>query len=196
MLPKNGARMIKDLGKILSLIYVAGLISFRLEAIIVKLSDLQTMAQKSDLVIHGYVGEQKVIKDELGRNVTISDVEVVDGLFGAKTGEIIQIYQVGGSSSGVNMPIIGGQKYNVGQELMFFGLSAGTKNYVSFGAGQGKLDIERHKSRTIVKEDLGNVGELRSNALGKKGIYAPEPLIYSDLDILKSEIRQMLKAKP
>ncbi len=157
---------------------------------VTKLADLNTMALRSDLVVHGYVGEQEVNYDEWGRLVTLTKVEVLDGLYGAKTGQIITLYQVGGSKDGIVSPMIGGQHYELGQELIFFGLEAG-QSFVSFGAGQGKLDINPGQT-DAVREDLGDVVALDPHGSGKSA-YHPSPLTYSDVDILKNEIRQMLK---
>jgi hypothetical protein len=160
--------------------------------LVVQLSDLQTMAKRSDLVVHGYVGNQRVEKDSLGRPITLSEVEVVDGLYGAKSGEIITIYQVGGEKDGVHMPILGGHVYKVFQELIFFGLKVDNA-YVSYGAGQGKLDIISVHKNENVREDLGNIIAVdpygRANSRG----FVPLPLTFPEKDTLKNEIRLMLK---
>ncbi len=150
------------------------------------------MAQRSDVVIHGYVGQQKVMTDERGRNITLSDIEVVEGLYGAKTGEIITLYQVGGDKNGVISPLIGGQRYELGQEVIFFGLKLG-ESFVSYGAGQGKLDINQKASTEKVREDLGDVSAVDSHSSMGARAYRPAPLTFSDVDILKDEIKQMLK---
>ena len=161
-------------------------------AVIVKLSDLQTMAQKSDIVFHGYVGEQRVSYDKMGRIVTYTDLEVIDGLYGSKPGQVITVYQVGGEHNGVVMPLLGGHVYRLGQEVILFGLIL-KNSYVSFGAGQGKLDISPGLGEEEVKEDLGDVSTLGPSVGGSLGIAAPEPLTYSSTTLLKDEIRLMLK---
>lgn len=167
--------------------------ALKASSLIVHLSDLQTMAKRSDLVAHGYVGDKKVTTDNLGRLITLTDIEVIDGLYGAKTGEVITVYQVGGEKDGIVMPLMGGQNYRLGQEVILFGLVL-DNTYVSFGAGQGKLDIEQDKGHEIVREDLGDVGAI--NTLGDKAIvYKPEPLTFDNKEILKDEIRLMLKQR-
>ncbi len=157
------------------------------QAIIVQLTDLHTMAKRSDVVIHGYVGEQKVSTDEFGRLITVSEVEVIDGLYGAKNGEIIKIYQVGGEKDGVVAPLIGGQHFSLSQELIFLGLKAGDK-FVSIGAGLGKLDVAANGT---VVEDLGNVESLDPKSV--RGLSRPSALSFSEVELLKSELREMLK---
>ncbi len=169
-------------------IVLALLFSWPSSSLIVHLSDLQTMAKRSNIVAHGYVGEKKVVTDKLGRLLTLTDVEVVDGLHGAKTGEIFTIYQVGGEKDGLVMPILGGHYYQIGQEIIFFGLSLGA-NFVGYGAGQGKLDIISRDGSEHVREDFGNISAVRPNYQE----YQPSPLEYDDVELLKSEIRLMLK---
>ncbi len=90
-------------------------------AIMVQLSDLVTMTKRSDLVIHGYVGDKSVIPDEFGRLITLTQIEVIDPIHNAKSGEIITVYQVGGEIPGLVAPILGGQNYSLGQEVILFG---------------------------------------------------------------------------
>jgi len=175
------------------LLALALLLSQSALAVVVKLSDLHTMAKKSDIVVHGYVGDQSVSTDEFGRLITLTKIEVIDGLLGAKTGEIITIYQVGGEQKGLVMPLMGGQSYQFGQELIFFGLKQGS-SFVSFGAGQGKLDISKHDGHDVVIEDLGDVSAVTGRG-GSKNFH-PSPLSFPDVKILKDEIRQMLKTRP
>ena len=180
-------------GMLKAIVFMA-IFSLDAEAIIVKLADLHTMAKQSDVVIHGYVGGSKVTRDKHGRNITLSEIEVVDGLYGAKTGEVITLYQVGGESNGMISPIIGGQRYEVGSELIFFGLKLGEK-FVSYGAGQGKLDVDQNASNDKVREDLGDVSAVDSYSSASSSPYRPSPLTFSDVNILKDEIRQMLKER-
>ena len=158
-------------------------------AVIVKLSDLQTMAKRSDIVVHGRVGEQTVTKDKLSRLITLTQIEVIDSLYGAKTGEVVTVYQVGGEKDGVVMPLLGGQKYSPGQEIFLFGLKL-DNTYVSYGSGQGKLDIVNENGVEVVKEDLGDV-----SIPTKSGAIKPVPDRFLGKNILKNEIRQMLKTR-
>jgi hypothetical protein len=177
--------------------FLAGALGFALssQALIVKLSDLHTMARRSDIVIHGYVGEQTVIIDEKGRPITLTDVEVIDKLYGdVKPQEVIRIYQVGGKAEGIAAPIVGGQRYEVGQEVMFFGLRL-DNTFVSFGAGQGKFDIHREANQEAVVEDLGTVGVVSNNGRHMV-VNPPSPLSFSDAEIFKDEVRLMLKTSP
>ncbi|HXW60550.1 MAG TPA: hypothetical protein VEK06_03330 [Myxococcota bacterium] len=159
--------------------------------LIVHLSDLQTMAKRSDLVAHGYVGDKRVVNDNLGRLITLTDIEVIDGLHGAKTGEIVTVYQVGGEKDGIVMPLLGGQVYHLHQEVILFGLTLGD-TYVSYGAGQGKLDITLEDGKDCVREDLGDISAVDRNSGGRK-LYRPTPLSFDNKEMLKDEIRLMLK---
>ncbi len=162
-------------------------------ATIVKLGDLHTMAKQSDIVVHGYVGEQEVVTDELGRLITLSKVAVIDGLHGVATGDVITVRQVGGQGHGVVMPILGGQSYSVGQEIFFFGLKTG-QEFVSYGAGQGKLDVVHVGNEDLVVEDLGDVGALMNSAHGLT-VGRAAALNFPSSAVFKDEVKLMLKAR-
>lgn len=163
-------------------------------SIIVKLSDMQTMAKNSDVIVHGYIGDQTISTDDMGRLITLTQIEVIDGLHGAKTGEVITIYQVGGQKNGVVMPIIGGQNYKFGEQVILFGLKL-DDTFVSFGAGQGKFDLIKESNSDLIKEDLGNVHSIRKNSFGKTEIIKPDPLTYNELEDFKNEIKLMIKSE-
>lgn len=158
--------------------------------LIVKLTDLNTMTQKSDIVVHAYVGDQRVVSDDLGRPITLTDIEVIDALLGAKTGEVITIYQVGGSKNGVIMPLLGGHQYHLGQEIIFFGLKLDDL-YVSYGAGQGKLDVISQGENHIVLEDLGNINIVNHD----HEVITPLPLQFDDKNLVKEELKAMVKLR-
>lgn len=176
--------------KLISIFFA--LVAISAQATLVKLSDLHTMAKRSDIVVHGFVGEQRVETDDLGRLITLTDVEIIDGLRGVKSGDVITIYQVGGQKNGVVMPLLGGQNYNVGQEIFFFGLKLDT-TFVSYGAGQGKLDIIHQGDHDVVREDLGNVATINTTAMGKT-VSRPEPLMFEDSALFKDELKLMIQA--
>jgi hypothetical protein len=172
------------------LILVAFFFSPISNTLIVKLSDLHTMAKRSDIVVHGYVGEKRVVTDNLNRLITLTDVEVIDGFYGAKTGEVITVYQVGGSKNGVIMPLLGGHQYQLGQEIILFGLQLDNA-YVSYGAGQGKLDVVAKDGREIILEDLGDVSTVIN---GQQKTIKPIPLEFEDKNLAIGEIRKMVKS--
>lgn len=170
------------------------LCSASVQSIIVKLTDLNTMAKRSDIVIHGYVGDQSVVNDDMGRLITLTDIEVIDGFYGAKTGEIITMYQVGGSKNGVIMPMLGGQRYQLGQEVVVFGLKL-DNTYVSYGAGQGKLDVIVDGVHETVVEDLGDVSAMTRDGNGAVNAVRPMPLSFSSKELILQEIQEMTKSR-
>lgn len=170
--------------------FISLIAGFNANAIVVKLSDMQTMAKRSDIIIHGHVGEQTVTYDDKSRLITLTEIEVVDSIYGAKTNDIIMVYQVGGEKDGIVMPILGGQQYHVGQEVILFGLQLDNA-FVSYGAGQGKLDIFNDHGRDLVIEDLGDVEAIDY----QKNAFKPSPETFVGVGTLKSEIREMLKAR-
>jgi hypothetical protein len=172
--------------------FILSLVAPNALGVIVKLSDLQTMAAKSDIVFHGYVGDQRVNYDKMGRIITLTDIEVIDGLYGSKPGQIVTMYQVGGEHNGVVMPLLGGHVYRLGQEVILFGLTL-KNTFVSFSAGQGKLDIRPGEDEEVVREDLGDISALGPSIDGSLGFSTPVPLTYSNTELLKDEIRLMLR---
>jgi hypothetical protein len=159
--------------------------------LVVQLADLPTMAIKSDKVLHGVVVEQTVQLDRFKRPTTLSKIKVKEGLYGIKTGDIATVYQVGGKIGNMVMPIVGGQEFRVDQEVIFFGLDSG-EYIVSFGQGQGKLDITPSPQGRLAIEDLGNVGVV-SPVLHQA--IKPVPDMYPDVELLKQEIRKMVKQR-
>lgn len=187
-----GDAMAMTIGRVLLVACMLAMASAH--AIIVKLTDLNTMAKRSDIVVHGYVGDQSVVNDDMGRLITLTDIEVIDGFYGAKTGEIITMYQVGGSKNGVIMPMLGGQRYQLGQEVVVFGLKL-DNTYVSYGAGQGKLDVIRSGTHEMVVEDLGDVSAMTRDGNGAFNAVRPMPLSFSSKELILQEIQEMTKGR-
>jgi hypothetical protein len=154
------------------------------------------MSIKSDVIVQGYIGNKRVEFDRMGRLITLTEVEVIDGIHGAKTGEVITIYQVGGEKNGLVMPIIGGHRYEFGNEVLFFGVDLDKKNdrkFVSVGVGHGKFDIQNKERERSVLEDLGNIGVIEKISNNPTRVVAPLPLNFSSLKVLKQEIELIME---
>lgn len=175
------------------LLFLTILYSLRSSAIVTHLATMPFMAQKADKVFHGYVGEQEVTKDKLGRIITITSIEVVDPLFATQKGDVIKFFQVGGQLDNEVTPIIGGQQFRLYQEVILFTLDNGDY-VVSFGAGQGKFDIENPASgnpaTSLAIADFGSVAEI---APGQKHASTPSAERYENTETFKNEIKLMLK---
>lgn len=154
-------------------------------------SDLGAMSKKSDIIIHGYVGDQSVSEDKMGRIITLTQIEVIDALKKSKTGQIITVYQVGGTKDGVVSPIMGGQKFNFGEQVILFGLTVGDGKYVPYGKGQGKFDV---KSEKFITEDLGDVSDISMQINGSLRTIHASPRTFDDLKLFKEEIKAILKS--
>lgn len=183
------------MNKRLLFLFLTILYSLNSGAIVTHLATMPFMAQKADKVFHGYVGEQEVTRDKLGRIITITSIEVVDPLFATKKGEVIKFFQVGGQLNNEVTPIIGGQQFRLYQEVILFTLDNGDY-VVSFGAGQGKFDIEKPASgipaTSLAIADFGTVAQI---APGQKHASMPPTETYENAETLKNEIRLMLKAR-
>ena len=177
--------MAKNIIKFFFIIY-----AYQTYSTTVKLSNLVDMSGNSEVIVHGIVGEQRVEIDKYSRPITLTEIEIIDPIYYNTSKKIITIYQVGGKTSDSVFPIIGGQHYEVGQQVILFALKFNDK-FVSYGLGQGKFNVSVNENTSAVVEDLGNVEEFNSKTpfLHK----SPSPLHYEDLELFKKEIRSIIK---
>src|SRR5690606_38032388 len=112
--------------------------------------------QRSEVIVHARVAEQRVLRQADVGIVTLTDIEVIDGIKGAKSGEVMTIYQVGGFLDGDNAWISGAHRHVVGEEMVLFAVRHGER-IVSYGVGLGKFLVHRDGTVPSVREDLGGV---------------------------------------
>jgi len=121
-------------------------------ATMVVLDDLPTMVHTAHIVVHGKVISQKELMED-GRVVTLSQVEVLDAIKGSAQGDVLTVYQVGGTAEGQSLHISGAHTHVVGEEMVLFAMHHGDR-VVSYGVGTGKFRIERNSVDGVVREDL------------------------------------------
>jgi len=120
---------------------------------------LQQMTRESDVIIRARVGAASVgLSDDKRRVITTTELEVLDGIKGAKKGELLRVYQVGGEHGGITMHIAGAIELIAGEEIIFF-----AKRYrdmiVSYGLGLGKYVIHTETTGAVmVRASFGDIG--------------------------------------
>lgn len=178
------------------------LCAFPSSATIVVLHSLEEMSQRSEVIVHARVADQRVVRQADVGIVTLTDIEVIDGIKGAKAGDVLTIYQVGGSLEGDNAWISGAHRHRIGDEMVLFAVRHGER-IVSYGVGVGRFLVERDgtvpstapNAMPSVREDLGAVAIMEKDANGQLRYTSPEPRTASSLDAFKEQVRRASRVK-
>ena len=118
---------------------------------------MEKMAVESEVIVHARVVAQRVTWDDAhARILTLTTIEVLDGIKGAETGEQILIYQVGGTLDGITFDIPGALRFVAGQEMIFFAIRFGDM-IASYGMGQGKWILHERDGVAYVAPEFGDV---------------------------------------
>ncbi|MEI6805991.1 MAG: hypothetical protein WCK49_05730 [Myxococcaceae bacterium] len=152
--------------------------------------DIPTMTRNSGVVIQAKVISQKVEQEPGGRIVTLTTLQVKDGMKGAKTGQEITLYQVGGEYRGRVMRLQGASVYKLGEEVMLFGVPY-RDQIVSYGLGLGKFNIIKDQNEIRVTEDIHDI-EVATRKSGRQFFMQAQPREYKSLKAFKEEIRKAL----
>lgn len=154
---------------------------------------LEQMAQDSDVVVYARVGSQQVQWDKThSRVLTLTTIEVIDAVKGARKGDVLTIYQVGGSLDGVTYKITGALRFVPGEQMILF-----AERYkdmiVSYGMGLGKYRVMDAGGRKTVQPEYGDVAFVQR---GAEGEFVPSPRpdnkVQSLADFLR-ELRKMIR---
>jgi hypothetical protein len=128
---------------------------------------LEQMTTESDVVVYARVGEQRVTWDEdHARILTLTTIEVIDAIKGAHKGDLLTIYQVGGTLDGITYRIAGALQFAPGEELVFFAQRFKDK-IVSYGMGLGKYAVVKRDGRPWVEPNFGDVTFVKRGANGE-----------------------------
>lgn len=163
-------------------------------ATVVEIHSLSDMSRRSDVIVHARVGEQRVVREE-GRIITLTEVEVIDAWKGAKAGQVLTIYQVGGSLDGVRAWIEGAHAYVPGEEVVLFAMNHRDR-IVSYGVGVGKFRVEFDGAFRRVVEDIHGVVEWKRDLDGSARMSEPAPRTFPSLEGFKAEVAQSLRVSP
>ena len=158
------------------------------QSTVVVMHSLEEMTRRSEIVVEARVADQRVVEED-GRIITLTDIEVIDGLKGAKPGDIMTIYQVGGTLNGTRMWIEGAHRYEIGEQMVLFGVRHGER-VVSYGVGLGKFRIVYDGGFQTVVEDLNGVVVMKPGTQGNAEFQAPAPRNFPSLAKFKTEVRQ------
>jgi hypothetical protein len=163
-------------------------------ATVVVIPSLEEMTHRSDVVAHVVVRDVVVEAESPGRLVTLTTVEVIDGLAGAKTGDLLTVFQVGGEKDGRVAWIAGAHRFVVGEELVMFAARppALQGRIVPWGIGFSLFRIVDDVDGRHVEEIGGDVLQLQKTADGGSRMAPVEPRRFSDLDGFKGMLRQVL----
>lgn len=158
-------------------------------ATVVLRASLEDMSARSDVIVHARVAEQTVVREPEVGLVTLTELEVIDGLKGAKAGDILTVYQVGGSLDGQHAWISGAHRHRVGEEMVFFAMRHGER-VVGYGVGLGKYLVDREGRVPGVREDLGDVLLLTKGENGELKADTAAPDQHPSLDVFKEYVRR------
>jgi hypothetical protein len=164
-------------------------------ATVVVVPPLEEMAVASDIIAEVVVGDARVMK-EGGRVVTYTALEVKDGWKGVKTGDQVELFQLGGDLDGRSSWIVGAQRFKKGERFVFFGMRSKTRAAViPFGIGFGVFKIDEQLTGEKVIEVVGDVVTLDKSAAPGAGAVAsnaPATRRYDTLPAFKALVEKAL----
>ncbi len=164
------------------------------QATVVVMHDLDQMTQRADVIVHARVFETHTVKED-GRIITLTTVEVIDGLKGARTGDILTIAHLGGEYQGERLVIVGNHKFEADEEMVFFGVNHTNNRVIAYGVGVGKFSVERDADGTKVVEQLGDIVAAEKSPDGRVNINRPRARRYESVDAFKQRIQGHLYAQ-
>ena len=173
-----------------ALLVVSAVSSLPAAATIVVLPTLEEMTHRSDVVVHGIVRDQKVIEDRPGRIVTVTSIEIVDGIAGAKAGDVITVHQLGGQLGKQQAWIAGAHHFSIGEELVFFGNTIPKKPgvVVPYGIGFGIFNVVDDVDGRHVLEVGGDVNQLIQHPDGSTEMKSITPRHFESLETFKLQL--------
>jgi hypothetical protein len=118
---------------------------------------LERMTDEAEVIVHARVGAQQVTWDEGHRRIlTLTTIEVIEAVKGAAKGDLLTIYQVGGTLDGYTFKIPGALRFVPGEEMVFFAMRFEDK-LVSYGMGLGKYHVDEHEGDKLAWPEYGSV---------------------------------------
>jgi hypothetical protein len=174
-----------------ALVTAAALVAAPSAATVVVVPTLEEMTHRSDVVAHAVVREVTVEEEKPGRLVTLTALEVLDGIAGVKTGDVLTVYQVGGEKDGRVAWIAGAHHFVVGEELVVFAVRPAALHgrIVPYGIGFSLFSVVDGVDGRRVEEIAGDVVQLQATADGKSTMSAVQPRRFATLDGFKAMLR-------
>lgn len=158
------------------------------QATVVVAHSLEEMSRRADVVVHAKVIDSEPTRDDIGRIITLSRLEVLDGIKGAKTGDVLTVFQVGGRIGERASHIVGAHKYTPGEEIVWFGMRH-KQRFVAYGIGIGKFQVIYDGSFRRVVEQVGDVAVMERDASGKPTFRSPAARSAESLTAFKQQLR-------
>jgi len=157
---------------------------------------LERMTDESEVIVHARVGTQQVTWDEHhARILTLTTIEVIEAVRGASKGDVLTIYQVGGSLDGYTFKIPGALRFEPGEEMVFFAMRFEDK-LVSYGMGLGKYHVDEHDGDKLVWPEYGSVVFVERKPDGSVAPGPPPEMRARSLDELLTLLRQQISTAP
>ena len=160
------------------------------QATIISPHTIEEMTARADVIVHARVVEQRVRADG-PRLVTETQIEIIESLKGAKTGDIKTIFQVGGTLNGMTQKIVGTHTHQIHEEMLLFAMNY-KDGLISYGVGAGKYIVERSPEGELVIEDVQDVSIVRRTEQGSEYIDHQQEPYRTSLAQMKSRIQNAL----
>ena len=152
----------------------------------------EEMAQRSDVILHAHVVDQRVEWNSArSRILTLTTLRVEEAIKG-KVGNTIEVYQVGGTLDGVTYNIPGALKFAKGEEIIFFGVRF-RERVASYGMGLGKYEVTRTEKEASVAPSYGDVEFVSHDSIGRLGPAPEQPEPSVPLKAFTARIRAALQ---
>ena len=159
------------------------------DATVVVVPTLEEMAVASEVIAEVIVGDARVLQEAPGRVVTYTTFNVVDGWKGTKSGDRLEVFQLGGNLDGKSSWIVGAHRFVKGERLVFFGMRSKTRQAViPYGIGFGLFAVSEDLTGKKVVEVVGDVVALARDKDGKPVSATPVQRRYDTLAAFKEMI--------
>ncbi len=164
-------------------------------ATVVVVPSLEELTHRSDVIVHAVVRDVVTMKDERGRLITETSLEVIDGVRGGKAGDVVPVHQVGGALGDQRAWIAGNHRFHVGEEVVFFGvhLPKDPRVVVPYGIGFGIFAVtDDVDGRHAVEIGGDDVVQIVKSDKGDKKMLPVTPRHFDNLEAFKADLRSIL----
>lgn len=161
-------------------------------ATIVIVPSLEELTHRSEVIVQAVVRDVVTLKDEQGRLITETSLEVLDGVAGAKAGDVVKVQQLGGALGDEQAWIAGNHRFRVLEEVVFFGVRLPKDRTIAipYGVGFGVFNVvDDVDGRHVIEIGSGDVSQLVTNTDGTTAMKPVTPRAFDSLDAFKLQLR-------